>query len=148
MNRQRRVRVDSSAVKIFCAALAESLSISNREFSVIFVGETAIRRLNDKWRKKDHATDVLSFAYGGEIVDGLPFLGEIVIAPEIAASRAAEYGVSPEREMRKLIVHGTLHLLGYDHETDNGEMDATQNRLMRRRFFTDGPELIRLKKDL
>ena len=86
---------------------------------------------------------MLSFAYGEEIVDGLPFLGEIVIAPEIAASRATEYGVTPEHEIRKLIVHGTLHLMGYDHEIDNGEMIGVQNRVLRRRFFTDGPGLIR-----
>jgi len=102
-----------------------------------------MRRLNREWRKKDRATDVLSFAYGGEVVDGMPFLGEIVIAPEIAALQAAKYVVPPEREIRRLIVHGALHLVGYDHETDGGEMARLQNRILRRRFFTDGAGLIR-----
>ena len=127
-NRQRNIRIDSGAVKIFCAALAESLSFSDQAFSVIFTGTAAMHRLNYEWRKKDCATDVLSFAYDNEFIDGLPFLGEIVIAPEIAARWAAEYGMTTEREIRKLIVHGALHLMGYDHETDCGEMIKIQNR--------------------
>ena len=106
-----------------------------------------MRRLNGEWRKKDYATDVLSFVYDGEIIDGLPFLGEIVISPEIAARQAAEYGVAAEHEIRKLIVHGALHLMGYDHETDGGEMISLQNRALRRRFFTAAPDLIRREKD-
>ena len=101
-----------------------------------------MRRLNNEWRKKDYATDVLSFAYGDELVDGLPFLGEVFIAPEIAARQAAEYGTDTEREIRKLIVHGLLHLMGYDHETDGGEMLKTQKRVSRRRFFTAMPDII------
>jgi len=174
LNRQRRIGIDSGAVKIFCVALAESMNISGRAFSVVFVGTAAMRRLNGEWRKKDRATDVLSFAYGGELVDGLPFLGEIVIAPEIAVLRANVrvkpvrsgrwsvadgrqencrsipagkqdgFGIgAAEREIRKLIVHGALHLTGYDHETDGGEMIGMQYRVLRRRFFTAAPCLIR-----
>ena len=106
-----------------------------------------MRLLNNEWRKKDCATDVLSFAYGGEIVDGLPFIGEIVIAPEIAVRQAAEYETSPEHEIRKLIVHGVLHLMGYDHETDGGEKIGMQKRVSRRRFFMEAPYLIRQEKD-
>ena len=139
LNRQRLIRIDSGAVKIFCRALAESLNISGRAFSVVFAGTAAMRRLNREWRKKDGATDVLSFAYNGEFVDGMPFLGEIVVAPEIAARQAAEYGAAAEHEIRKLIVHGVLHLMGYDHETDGGEMIKMQNRMTRRRFFMAAP---------
>jgi len=163
-NRQRRIRIDSGAVKLFCGALAESLNLSDYAFSVIFVGTAAMRRLNKEWRGQDHATDVLSFAYDDELVDGLPFHGEIVIAPEIAArqaennpkrpgaSRLSAAGLRPakstvngteglvigatEREIRKLIVHGALHLMGYDHETDDDEMIRIQNRVLRRRFFS------------
>jgi probable rRNA maturation factor len=143
LNRQRRIKIDSEAVEIFCGALAESLNFSNQAFSVVFAGTAAMRRLNSEWRKKDYAADVLSFAYDGELVDGLPFLGEIVIAPEIAARQAAEYGAATEHEIRKLIVHGALHLIGYDHETDGGEMIRMQNRLLRRRFFTEGSRVIK-----
>ena len=148
LNRQRRIRIDSGAVRSFCGELAESMNLSGRAFSVIFVGTAAMRRLNREWRKKDNATDVLSFAYGDELVDGMSFLGEIVIAPEIAARQAAKCGVPQEREIGKLIVHGTLHLLGYDHETDGGEMIEMQNRVLRRRFFTGAHGLIRREKDI
>ena len=146
LNRQRQIRIDSEAVKIFCGALAVSLGFPDQAFSVIFAGAAEMRRLNRVWRKKDRATDVLSFSYGGDIVDGMPFLGEIVVAPEIAARQAAEYGVTPENETRKLIVHGALHLLGYDHETDGGEMMRLQKRVLRRRFFAQAPELILQEK--
>jgi probable rRNA maturation factor len=146
-NRQRRIRIDSEAVGIFCGALAESLNLSGRSFSVIFAGTTAMRCLNREWRRKDYATDVLSFAYDSELVEDIPFLGEIVIAPEIAANQAAGCGATPEHEIRKLIVHGVLHLMGYDHETDDGEMIRMQNRVLRRRFFTEAPGLIRREKD-
>ena len=142
-NRQRRVKIDSEAVGLFCGALAESLCLSGRAFSVIFVGIMTMRGLNRKWRNKDSATDVLSFGYGDEIIDGIPFLGEIVIAPEIALRQAAEYGVPVEHEVRKLIAHGALHLMGYDHETDGGEMIRMQHRVSRRRFFTARPVIVR-----
>ncbi len=66
-------------------------------------------------------------------MEGMPFLGEIIIAPEVARLHAIRYGISVEREVRRLLVHGTLHLLGYDHETDKGEMNQLQKKLLRRR---------------
>ena len=141
-NRQRRIRIDSGAATVFCVAMAESLNLSDRALSVVFVGTTEMRQLNNEWRKKDCVTDVLSFAYGSELVEGMPFLGEIIIAPEIAKSHAIEYDASPEQEIRKLIVHGALHLMGYDHEADDGEMIKMQNRVARRRFFTAAPYII------
>jgi probable rRNA maturation factor len=78
-------------------------------------------------------------------MDGLPFLGEIVIAPEIAVKQAMEHRTPFEREMRKLLLHGILHLLGYDHESDRGLMNQIQTKLMRRKFFIDGPTLMELK---
>jgi probable rRNA maturation factor len=90
-----------------------------------------MRRLNHRFRGRDYATDVLSFAYRGEVVEGLPYLGEIVIAPDVAAENAGESKVPVERELRTLLVHGVLHLLGYDHETDSGQMLRLQARLLR-----------------
>jgi len=68
-------------------------------------------------------------------IERAPFLGDIVISPAVACSQAVRYGISPEKEIRKLLVHGILHLLGYDHETDNGQMNRLQARLVRRRAF-------------
>jgi probable rRNA maturation factor len=106
-----------------------------------------MQSLNMRYRGKDYATDVLSFSYDEEIVEGEPFLGEIIIAPEVAANQAAQYGVCPEQEFRKLLVHGVLHLIGYDHETDIGQMNRMQHQLMRRRFFLDPPLLIKSKEN-
>lgn len=94
--------------------------------------------LNRQYRGHDYATDVLSFSYLDETVAGQPFLGEIVIAPEIARRQARNWRSGPEREIRKLLVHGILHLLGYDHETDNGEMNRLQRRFLRGHVFSEG----------
>jgi probable rRNA maturation factor len=91
-----------------------------------------MQALNARHRGKDYATDVLSFTYPEEQVDGMCFLGEVVIAPGVAARNACEYGVAVEAELRKLLVHGLLHLAGYDHETDSGEMSRLQKRILDR----------------
>ena len=99
--------------------------------------------LNRLHRGKDYATDVLSFSYEGERDDGLMFLGEIVIAPEVACENARRWNSLPERETRKLLVHGILHLLGYDHEADRGEMNRLQERLLRRRLLPVAERIFR-----
>jgi len=104
-----------------------------------------MRALNRRYLKRDYATDVLSFSYGRIKVDGAPFLGEIVLAPEIALQQAKRYRTLPERELGKLLVHGILHLLGYDHETDQGQMNRFQKRLLRRKFFRSAASLAELK---
>jgi len=135
-NRQRRVDLDRKEVVLFCDAIMWSLNLTKHALSVAFVGNRMMRQLNNRWRGKNYATDVLSFSFEGEAIDGLPFLGEIVIAPEVAVKQALDCGASPEREIRKLLVHGALHLMGYDHETDGGQMNEIQRRLLRRSFFT------------
>jgi probable rRNA maturation factor len=102
---------------------------------IAFVAPECIRRLNSIYRGRDYPTDVLSFGYTGEFEDGLPWLGEIVLAPDVALTNALRWRTSPDREVRKLLVHGTLHLLGYDHEADDGRMSRLQRRLIRRALF-------------
>jgi rRNA maturation RNase YbeY len=101
--------------------------------------------MNRRYLGRDYATDVLSFSYERVIAEGSPFLGEIIIAPEIALQQAVRYGVNPEREFRKLLMHGMLHLLGYDHETDRGRMNRVQAGLMRRKFFAESPAFADLR---
>ncbi len=89
-----------------------------------------MRRLNRRYRRKDRTTDVLSFPSAGEdLPDGSRPLGEIVISVPQAARQAAKEGHSLSREMRVLVIHGYLHLLGYDHEVDDGRMMRLQSRL-------------------
>ena len=99
---------------------------------MVFVGPRAMQLLNRNYRGRDYATDVLSFPYGGDKVEGEPFLGEIVIAPSVAVEQARRFRTKTNTEIRRLLVHGILHLLGYDHETDHGEMIQLQARLMRK----------------
>ena len=126
---------------MFCAALLDSLEHAEWSLSVVFVNARTMRELNDRYRQKDYATDVLSFCYGSTMLERRPFLGEIVIAPEVAVNQAIRRGASLERELRTLLVHGILHLLGFDHETDKGNMNRLQGRLTRRRSFTEPPWL-------
>lgn len=108
---------------------------------MVFVSAAKMRSMNCRYRQKDYATDVLSFSYKGVRLDGFSFLGEIVIAPEVAFNHATRYGIQPERELRKLLVHGVLHLLGYDHESDQGQMNRLQRKLLRRKFILNSPLL-------
>jgi probable rRNA maturation factor len=109
---------------------------------VVFVGPDRIRAMNRDYRGRDYATDVLSFRYDGEMDDDAPFLGELILAPEVASSHARCWRTTTEREIRKLLIHGILHLLGYDHERDQGEMERLQARLVRRRG-TAGSRIVR-----
>jgi probable rRNA maturation factor len=138
-NRQRRYKIYRESVALFCDTLLRTLDHPNQAVSIVFVGIQTMQSLNSRYRQRDYPTDVLSFSYGDITIDGIPFLGEIVISPEIAVHQAIRWGVRPEKELRKLLVHGILHLLGYDHETDRGQMNRIQTKLLRRKFFVDAP---------
>ena len=117
-------------------ALLRHLGMAQAELSVLLCDDAFIQGLNLQWRGKDAPTDVLSFAMGeGEGADVNPdVLGDIVISVDTAARQAAELGHAPERELRVLLVHGLLHLLGYDHEEsveDAAEMRAREVDLLR-----------------
>lgn len=105
----------------------------NCEVSISFMDADDIRTLNRDYRGKDEATDVLSFPVSEALAMGPSIsLGDVVICMEIAKQQAKEYGHSLERELAFLVVHGLLHLLGYDHETpeDEAEMCAAQNDIL------------------
>lgn len=99
------------------------------EVSILLTDNATIRSLNSQYRGKNMSTDVLSFALneGDEpsIIDGPPenLLGDIIISLEKAAEQAEEYGHSQEREVAFLTLHGLLHLLGYDHETEDDKAE-------------------------
>jgi len=145
LNRQTRYKIYRESVASFCDTVLESMDRPNHSLSVAFIGTRAMRSLNRRYLKRNYATDVLSFSYGSVNMDGIPFLGEIVIAPEIAVDQSARFRITPERELRKLLVHGILHLLGHDHETDRGQMNRVQRNLLRRKFFQNAAALADLK---
>jgi probable rRNA maturation factor len=97
------------------------------ELCVALVSDRRMRALNRQFRGKDAVTDVLSFPS-----DDRGFLGDIVIAEGMAKRQAKEHGHALSVEIRTLALHGLLHLLGYDHEADDGRMARAETRLRRR----------------
>lgn len=93
-------------------------------------GDRTLRRLNRDFRGKDKTTDVLSFP-GEETPEGR-HLGDIVVSIPTAERQAAERGATLLEEVKLLLLHGVLHCLGHDHETDRGEMEKLETRLRRR----------------
>jgi len=104
----------------FAQAALEKLDKHNWDLSVLFCGDTEIRALNKQYRNIDEATDVLSFALGETA--GERFLpGDIAISLETLGENARRFGVSPDEELRRLLIHGILHLGGMDHATNDTE---------------------------
>ena len=128
VNRQRRLKVDTRALTDFAAKALDAIGKTGSSATIAFVSDDAIRKLNQQFRRVDKATDVLSFPAGGP--DKLN-LGDIAISAETAASQAEENGLAFDEEIAQLILHGLLHLSGYDHESDNGEMNRLELKLRR-----------------
>lgn len=103
------------------------------ELTIALISDAAMRRLNARFRGLDHATDVLSFPS-----DEPGVLGDIAIATGVAARQARRLGHAAHVELRVLALHGLLHLLGYDHDTDTGEMARAEERLRRRAGLPSG----------
>ncbi len=101
--------------------------LTNKDIELILTTDEEIKELNKAYRNKDKATDVLSFPL--EDMPGMP-LGSIVISINTAKKGAQEFGHSVNDEIKLLFIHGLLHLLGYDHETDNGEMREKEKELI------------------
>jgi probable rRNA maturation factor len=101
--------------------------------TVAIVPDARVRALNRQYRKKDKATDVLSFPS-----DEPGYLGDVVIAVGVAKRQAHAAGHSVATEVRVLALHGLLHLLGYDHERDDGRMARLEQRLRRRGGLREG----------
>jgi probable rRNA maturation factor len=99
--------------------------------SVMIAGDEELRRLNREFRGKDKATDVLSFPTG-EAMGRARTAGDLAISVETAAREGARRGYSLDLELRVLLLHGILHLAGYDHETDSGEMARKENLLRKK----------------
>ena len=127
LNRQRKHRIDARGVRIFLAGLIKEMRRTDAVFTVVFVTDKAMHDYNLRYRHIDKPTDVLSFA--GQ--DG--YMGDIVISTETAWAQARKSPtLSFDDNIRRLALHGLLHLAGYDHETDNGEMRTIERRLRRK----------------
>jgi len=137
INRQRLVRIDGDQIRGLAQRVLSQTGKPDAAITVVFVRDRVIRDLNRQFREVDSATDVLSFPGEDESdsTNGFPerdFLGDIVISTDTATRQATESGLSIERELKELVIHGVLHLCGYDHQTDNGEMNRLELKLRRR----------------
>lgn len=134
LNRQRLKVVDVKRAAALARIVLDKIGRPTATLTISFIRDRQMRQLNRDYRGLDKPTDVLSFAYH-EAADEPAWaelgehLGDLVISVETAERYAGELGLSFTRELEHLIIHGALHLAGYDHETDNGEMNRLEKRL-------------------
>ena len=126
LDRQRRRPVRRERLRRILEKAARSLGVSG-EVALVLTRDPAVRELNARYRGKDKPTDVLSFPGPG----GAAGLGDIVVSVDTAERNARRRGRTLQRELDVLALHGFLHVLGYDHETDDGTMDRLERRLRR-----------------
>jgi probable rRNA maturation factor len=129
VNRQRKRKIDTEAWETFAERAADAIGHGSSSATIAFVSDKAIRQLNRQFRGVDKATDVLSFPAGDS--DGSN-LGDVAISVETADKQAKENGLTFDEEVAQLILHGLLHLSGYNHETDTGEMNRLELKLRKR----------------
>jgi rRNA maturation RNase YbeY len=125
-NDQRAIAIDQKWLGRTAEAILSAARAETAELSVLLVSDRRMRSLNRRYRKKDRATDVLAFPLTstlssagrgeGEGQKPLILLGDVVISMQTAKRQAKEFGHSLRDEIERLLVHGILHLLGYDHE--------------------------------
>ena len=134
VSRQRKMPIDCERWRAFTEKALKVAPANGEAVTVAFVSDRIMRKLNRRWREKRGTTDVLSFPAAQdefEKVEGAS-LGDVVISVEQAARQAREHGLEFDEEVAQLILHGLLHLCGYDHERDDGEMNRLELRLRRR----------------
>jgi len=143
LNRQRAARVARRPLELFLQRVKSELRLHEARATVCLVSDAEIARMNEMFRKKKGPTDVLSFPTvarrrlvrmprGSKPVKAGEYLGDIAISPATARRYAKKNGRKLSSELQVLILHGVLHLLGYDHETDRGEMDRVERKLRKR----------------
>ena len=127
LNKQRKHSIDRREVRRFLSALVSELGVPDRGFAVVLITDGVMQRYNRQYRGFDKPTDVLSFPGDQR------YLGDILISLETAYNQARNSKtLTFETNVRRLILHGLLHLMGYDHETDDGQMRSIERRLRRR----------------
>ena len=143
LNRQRAVRLARRPLEAFLRRVQDNLGFKETDVTICLVSDAEIARMNETFRKKKGPTDVLSFPAAARQrpvpqrrssskMKAGEYLGDIAISPATARRYARKYGRTLPSELRMLILHGVLHLLGYDHESDRGEMDRIERKLRKR----------------
>jgi probable rRNA maturation factor len=125
--RRKPARLDTSKLEKFAAALRDRIT-KGRAFHCLVTGDAELRRLNRAFLSRDYATDVLSFPSAAITPDSSAGLGDLAISLGRARAQARECGHSLETEVQILTLHGVLHLLGMDHESDSGQMRRAETK--------------------
>jgi probable rRNA maturation factor len=133
INRQRSCKI-SRSWRNFATEALRVIDRSEADATIVFVSDAAIKKLNQQFRGRNYATDVLSFPTQAETFESenQSQLGEVVISLERAAAQAKANGLTFRNEVQQLILHGLLHLCGYDHESDDGEMNRLELKLRKK----------------
>lgn len=146
INQQRKEKIAKKEWGLFALSVLKVLNLEQVEVTIAFVGDRRIKSLNKEFRGINKPTDVLSFSYqsaettanqqGTENTSPNDlasfegnYLGDVVISTQTAALYAKKLGLTFDQEVKTLILHGLLHLCGYDHEIDDGEMDELEQKL-------------------
>ncbi len=134
INRQRKITLDCKLWQTFADKALKVTNSETANVTIAFVSDRTMRTLNSCWRGKQGTTDVLSFPAGDDRFERNEerTLGDIVISAEQAALQAQQNGLTFDQEVAQLILHGLLHLSGYNHETDKGEMNRLELRLRKK----------------
>jgi probable rRNA maturation factor len=133
VNRQRRVPIAVHPLQRFYERVRRELGFAPESVTIQLISDQTMAQLNETFRKKHGPTDVLSFpANGAPRAKHSDYIGDIAISPETARRNARRFSRSLPAEMRILILHGMIHLAGFDHESDHGEMDRLERRLRQR----------------
>jgi len=131
VNRQRYRKLDLRPLQLFAEKALTLIGKSQPDVTIAFISNRQMRALNKRFRGLNKTTDVLSFpATADDVSDSSsPSLGDIAISVEQAEEQASANGLTLDQELLQLVLHGLLHLCGYDHLTDNGEMNRLELRL-------------------
>lgn len=127
-SRVRRVLIREAVVCRIVQQLLASIGEAASEISIEFVGDVRMRRLNREYRKKDRTTDVLAFASREAGGPPSPLLGDVVVSVPTALRQADSLGHSLSEELIRLLIHGVLHLVGYDHERSEAEAQRMRRK--------------------
>jgi len=141
-NQQRDVRVSLPPLQKFLARMNRELKLARGTMAVRLIADAQMARLNRTYRGKPKSTDVLSFPaearqnparrWSAAGKRRSAYLGDVAISPVVARRNAKRFGRTLPEELQILILHGALHLLGYDHEVDDGEMERIEMKFRRR----------------
>ncbi len=131
INNQRKIKINSKPFKGFAEKAVQKISeTGGKPITIVFVSDRKMRLLNKIFRGKNATTDVLSFPFEAEAFErDENNLGDIFISLEQAERQAIENNLDFETEIKQLVLHGILHLCGFDHETDAGEMNKLELEL-------------------